>query len=57
MDISNEIEEKLAALSVYTTENSAQTRTMETTRLVAGYRGAEISTAYAEAFYVYREIV
>lgn len=57
VDISNEIEEKLAALSVYTTENNTQTRTMNTTRLVAGYRGAEISTSYAEAFYIYREIV
>ncbi|MDR1772097.1 MAG: PIG-L family deacetylase [Hungatella sp.] len=57
VDISNEIEEKLAALSVYTTENNAQTRTMDTTRLVARYRGAEINMDYAEAFYVYREIV
>lgn len=57
VDISDEIEDKLAALSVYSTENNAQTRTLDTSRLVAGYRGAEINTAYAEAFYLYREII
>ena len=57
VDISNYIEDKLAALSIYTTEIDVQTRTLDTSRLVAGYRGAEINTEYAEAFYLYRSII
>lgn len=57
VDISNYIEDKLAALSVYKTEIGVQTRTLDTSRLVARYRGAEINAEYAEAFYLYRSII
>ncbi|WP_432401844.1 PIG-L deacetylase family protein [Wukongibacter sp. M2B1] len=51
------INTKLDALSMYTTENSVQTRTVDTIKKLAEYRGAEINEAYAESFVVYREIV
>lgn len=56
VDINHYIDAKLKALSVYTTENQVQTRTVETIRLAAEYRGAEINTCYAEGFAVYRDI-
>lgn len=56
VDISNEIDKKIEAMSVYTTETNVQTRTIETIRNVAKYRGMEINVSYAEAFSVYRSI-
>ena len=56
VDISEQIDKKLEALSVYTTEIGAQTRSIETTKTVASYRGAEINVTYAEAFILYRSI-
>lgn len=54
--IDNQIEKKLSALALYTTETNVQTRTVETLRKIASYRGAEINAAYAEAFVVNRII-
>lgn len=56
VDISQNIQKKLDALSLYTTENKVATRTVETIKKVSAYRGAEINTNYAEAFVVFREI-
>lgn len=56
VDISNEMDKKVEALSVYTTEINVQTRTIDTIRNVASYRGMEINVSYAEAFSVYRSI-
>lgn len=56
VEIDNQIEEKLSALSIYSTEINVQTRTIETTRNLAKYRGMEINKGYAEAFMVYRLI-
>lgn len=56
VDISNYIDKKLSALSLYTTEIHAQTRSIETLRTQARYRGSEINVDYAEAFYLYKEI-
>lgn len=56
VDISEQIDKKLEALSLYTTEINVQTRNIETTRAVAKYRGAEINVEYAEAFVLYRGI-
>ena len=56
IQIDDHIEKKLAALSVYTTEINVQTRTLDTLKKVAAYRGAEINAEYAEGFMVYREI-
>lgn len=56
VEIDDYIENKLKALSMYSTEVNVQTRTLDTIRDVAKYRGLEINTKYAEAFCVYREI-
>lgn len=56
VDISNEMNKKVEAMSVYTTEIEVQTRTIETICNVARYRGMEINVSYAEAFSVYRSI-
>jgi LmbE family N-acetylglucosaminyl deacetylase len=56
VDIGEQLEAKLNALSLYSTEIAAQTRSIETTRTVAKYRGAEINANYAEAFVLYRGI-
>ncbi|MCK4261090.1 MAG: PIG-L family deacetylase [Halanaerobiales bacterium] len=50
------IDQKLEALSMYTTETNVQTRTVDTIKKVAQYRGAEINSDYAEGFIVYRDI-
>tara|TARA_B100000965_G_scaffold357148_1_gene335637 strand:+ start:86 stop:721 length:636 start_codon:yes stop_codon:yes gene_type:complete len=55
--ISSVINKKLDALSMYTTENNIQTRSVDTIKKLAQYRGAEINEEYAEGFVVYREIV
>lgn len=55
--ISSVINKKLDALSMYTTENNIQTRSVDTIKKLAQYRGAEINEDYAEGFVVYREIV
>ena len=56
VDISSFMETKLRAMAMYTTEIEAQTRSLETIDRLGKYRGSEISTNYAEAFYVYYEI-
>lgn len=56
VDISSFMETKLRAMAMYTTEIEAQTRSLETIARLGKYRGSEISTNYAEAFYVYYEI-
>ncbi|MBC2581435.1 PIG-L deacetylase family protein [Clostridium sp. DJ247] len=56
ISIDNHVEKKLEALSLYTTENNVQTRTTDTIKKAAQYRGAEINTDYAEGFVVYRHI-
>ena len=57
VDISPWIEKKLELLALYTTEISAQTRSLETTRIHNQYRGSEVNTRYAEAFKSYYQIV
>lgn len=54
--INDNIQDKLKALSMYTTENDVQTRTLETLEKQAQYRGAEVNQAYAEGFVIYRSI-
>lgn len=56
VNIDNYINTKLEALGLYTTENNVQTRTVDTIKQVAQYRGAEINSKYAEGFIVYRDI-
>lgn len=56
VNIDNYIDKKLDALCMYTTEIKAQTRSVETLRAQARYRGAEVNVNYAEAFYLYREV-
>jgi LmbE family N-acetylglucosaminyl deacetylase len=56
INIDKYMDKKSEALSLYTTENNVQTRTVDTIRKVASYRGSEINCEYAEAFAVYREI-
>lgn len=55
--INSFIEKKLSALSMYTTENHIQTRSVDTIKKQAQYRGAEINEDYAESFMIYREIL
>jgi len=50
VNIDKYIDRKLEALSLYTTENNVQTRTTDTIRKVAQYRGAEINSNYAEGY-------
>ncbi len=50
------IDKKLEALSVYTTEINVPTRTLETIRKVAAYRGIETNTEYAEGYILHRQI-
>lgn len=56
VEIDDFIDKKLEALSMYSTEINAQTRTLDTIKNASKYRGLEINTGYAEAFSVYREI-
>ncbi|MBX4264175.1 PIG-L deacetylase family protein [Clostridium estertheticum] len=56
ISIDKYVEQKLEALSLYTTEVDAQTRNLDTIKKVAQYRGAEINCEYAEGFILYRQI-
>lgn len=56
VEINDFIKHKLDALSMYTTENNIQTRTVETIEKQGQFRGAEINEKYAEGFVVYRAI-
>ncbi|MBT3405565.1 PIG-L family deacetylase [Candidatus Woesearchaeota archaeon] len=56
VDLTDDFDKKLTALSKYETEVDAQTRSLETIRKLAAFRGCEINTSLAEAFRIFREI-